>query len=137
MNDIWQDFTVLVAPSDHHLVEATLMRQVEGQDAIYSATEQLGIVFPTVTDEVMFRLALLGDTTINEIHPLGKRHYVVAPRLSEEIADYMGRNTFEASITPITVGHLELRGKAAFDRIEADLAAGQTPCVLMPAVWPT
>jgi hypothetical protein len=137
MNDNWQDFTLLVAPDDHPFVEAVLLRQVDDHEAIYSTTEQLGIVFPTMTDEVMFRLALLDDTTINKIHPLGRRHYVVAPGLSEEIADYMGRNTFEATITPVTVGHLELRSKAAFDRIEADLAIGRAPFALMPAKWPT
>jgi hypothetical protein len=137
MNDVWQEFTVLVAPDDHPLVEAVLLRQVDGHKAIYSTTEQLGIVFPTKTDEVMFRLALLGETTMHDIHPLGRRHYVVAPGLSEEIADYMGWNTFKATITPIMVGHLELGSKAAFDRIEADLAAGRAPFALMPAQWPT
>jgi hypothetical protein len=136
MNDNWQDFTVLVAPDDHPLVEAVLRRQVDGHEAIYSTTEQLGIVFPTKTDESMFRLALLGETTMHDIHPLGHRHYVVASRLSEEIADHMGRNMFEATITPIIVGNLELRSKAAFDRIEADLATGRAPFALMPAQWP-
>jgi hypothetical protein len=49
----------------------------------------------------------------------------------------MGWNTFKATITPIMVGHLELGSKAAFDRIEADLAAGRAPFALMPAQWPT
>jgi hypothetical protein len=69
--------------------------------------------------------------------PGAAQHYVVAPGLSEEIADYMGWNTFKATITPIMVGHLELGSKAAFDRIEADLAAGRAPFALMPAQWPT
>jgi hypothetical protein len=94
-------------------------------------------VFPTMTDKVMFRLALLHETTMHDIHPLGCRHHVVAPRFSEKVAENMAWNTFEASITPVTVGRLEFRGKAAFDRIEADLAAGQTPFAFMPALIPS
>ena len=85
----------------------------------------------------MFRLYLLGDQTIDDIHRVGDLLYLIAPRLSADVRRCIGQDAFEAAVAPLTAVGLELRDEGVLRRMEAALDAarssfaGQRP-VLIP-----
>jgi hypothetical protein len=110
--------------ADAPLFEDVLERAISGLDVTYYYPfDVLGVELPTDVDEVLFRLSLLHQGTINEIQRVEPRQYLVSPRLTDDVHHFIAQRTFEGATTPLTMAYLELHGEAVLDRLEAVLAA--------------
>jgi hypothetical protein len=116
--------------------EQILEAKVSGPDAIYSSNDQLGVVLDTEEDEVWFRMALLCDTSIGDIHRVGEQSYVMSPRFLGEVRTQMDHRLFEGSVFPLTAVYLELAHVTALCAINDGLAtagslfAGHPPALI-------
>ena len=131
----WIDAVALVETADAPLFERLLERHVPGTDATYWTEERLRVELPTEDEEALFRLFMLWDDTVDDIHRVGDLLYLVAPRLSADVRRCIEGHAFEAATVPLTVVGLELRGEGTLRRLEAALDdeyssfAGQLPVV--------
>ena len=97
--------------------------QVSGLDATYWVEDRLGVELPTEEDEALFRLALLDESTADDIQPVGERSYIVPVWLSGEVRFWIEHGLFDGAATALTVASLELRDASALRALRAALAA--------------
>ncbi len=138
MTGRWIDAVAVMETSDAPLFLRLLGQHVSGLDAAYAPQGEFrGVELPTEEDEVMFRLYLLGDDTIDDIHRVGDLMYLVAPRLSADVRRCIGQDAFQAATAPLTAVGLELRDEGVLRRLEEALATARpsftgAPPVLCP-----
>jgi hypothetical protein len=126
-----------VETADAPPFERLMQRHVPGADATYWTEERLGVELPTEEDEVLFRLWMLWEDTIGDIHRVGDLLYLVAPRLADDVRRCIEQDAFEGAAAPLTLVGLAFRGGGVLRSLEAALDdarpsfAGQPP-VLCP-----
>ncbi len=97
--------------------------RASGLDVTYCLEDRLGVELPTEEDEALFRLALLDESTADDIQPVGERSYIVSVRLAGEVRFWIKHGLFEGAATPLAVASLELRDASALRALETALAA--------------
>ena len=138
MTGRWIDAVAVVEAADAEVFERVMERHASGLDATYRTEEYLGVELPTGDDEVMFRLYLLGDHTIDDIHRVADLLYLVSSRLSDDVRRCIEQGAFEAAAVPFTALGLELRDEGVLRRLQGALDAERPsfaggPPVLYPA----
>jgi hypothetical protein len=121
----WIDAVAFMEMADAPLFEHVLERTLSGLDVTYYyyPCDVLGVELSTDVDEVLFRLSLLNEGTIDGIQRIEPRQYLVSPRLTDDVHRFIAQRTFEGVTTTLRMASLELRGEALLDRLEAALAA--------------
>src|SRR4051794_35619389 len=71
----WINAVAAMEPAHAREFQRIVEEQVSGQDVTYWSEDRLSVVLPTDVDEVLFRLALLHDTSVDEICMVGERSY--------------------------------------------------------------
>ncbi len=94
----------LVETADAPLFERVLERHVPGTDATYWTEEHLRVELPTEDEEALFRLFMLWDDTVDDIHRVGDLLYLVAPRLSGDVRRCIEGLTLDRKTGPAIVG---------------------------------
>ncbi len=135
MTGRWIDAVAVMETSDAPLFLRLLGQHVSGLDAAYAPQGEFrGVELPTEEDEVMYRLYLLGDDTIDDIHRVGDLMYLVAPRLSADVRRCIGQDAFQAATAPLTAVGLELRDEGVLRRLEEALDAARSSFTGQPPV---
>src|SRR4051794_37607452 len=80
----WINAVAVMEPAHAHGFQRVVEEQVSGQHATYWLEDRLGVVLPTDVDEVLFRLALLHDTSVGEICMVGERNYIMPVQYAAE-----------------------------------------------------
>ena len=117
----WINAVAVMEPASAHRFQRVVEEQVSVQDATYWLEDCLGVVLPTDVDEVMFSLALLHDSSVDEICMVGDRSYIVPVRYSEEVRCWVEVGLFDAVLAPLVLGCLELRDASMLDVLGAAL----------------
>ena len=119
----WIDALVFVEAPHAARLERLLERSVSGLDATYRLVECMGVELPTEEDEALFRLSLLHEGTMGDIHRIEGLSYAVSARLSDDVRRFLAWGTFDGVAKPLTAALLELRDGSALDRLEEGLEA--------------
>jgi hypothetical protein len=108
------------------LFEHVLEGCVSSVEAIYWSDDQLGMILDTENDEFWFRMALLHDTSIGDIHRVDDLSYVMNPRFMEEVRAVMDRGIFRGRVFPLTVVYLELAHAISLSALSEGLVASRS-----------
>ncbi len=119
----WINAVAVMEPTYAHSFERIVEDKVSGQDVTYWLEDRVGVVLPTDEDEVLFRLALLHDTSIGEICMTGDRSYIMPIRYSGEVRRYVDHGLFGAVLSPLTLGCVELKDASLLRGVVAALTA--------------
>ena len=119
----WINAVSVMEPAAARSFARRVEDRVCGLDATYWVEDRLGVELPTEEDEALFRLALLDESTADDIQPVGERSYIVSVRLSGEVRFWIKHGLFEGAATPLAVASLELRDASALRVLRAALAA--------------
>ena len=119
----WINAVSVMEPASVRSFARIVEDRVSGLDATYWVEDRLGVVLRADVDDALFRLALLDESTADDIQPVGERSYIVAVRLSGEVRFWIEHGLFDGAITPLALARLELRDASALRALEAALAA--------------
>jgi hypothetical protein len=119
----WINAVAVMEPEMVEVFERIVEDCVCGLDTAFWSEDRLGVVLPTDEDEVLFRLVLLHDNSIGEICMIGERSYIIPTRYSGEVRRCVEHGLFDAALSPLTLGCLELRDASLLHGITAALAA--------------
>ena len=119
----WINAVSVMEPASARSFARVVEDRVCGLDATYWVEDRLGVELPTEEDEALFRLALLDESTADDIQPVGERSYILAVRLSGEVRFWIEHGLFDGAATRLAVASLELRDASALRALRAALAA--------------
>ena len=117
----WINAVAVIEPAHAHSFERVVVEQVSGQDATYWLEDRLSVVLPTDVDEVLFRLALLHDTSVGTICMVGERSYIMPVRYSKEVRYWIENGLFDAVLAASVLACLELRDASVLGVLGAAL----------------
>jgi hypothetical protein len=138
VSDEWIDAVAVFAEAAHaERFQRLVERSVSGLDATCLLEEHLGVELATEEDVALFRLALLDETTADDIRRASDLLYLVSPRLSGDARRCIDQGLVQGSAAPLTAARLELRDEVVLRSLEEALEDERRAFVGQPpALYP-